>query len=152
MADIGADLVLAVQVGVEVEDWKGAVRAACQPLVEAGAVRPGYSESCIALAEAHGPYMVLAPGIALAHARPEDGVQRLCLALAMAEPPVIFHHPENDPVDLVFAFGSPDSEQHVGLLAALARALIGGLAGELRATRDPAAVRRRLSEVVEDVR
>ncbi len=109
-----------------------------------------YAERCIAMIDEHGPYVVLAPGIALAHARPEDGVVRLCLAVTTLADPVPFGHPDNDPVDLVFAFGSPDSDQHVGLLAALARALTSGLDERLRAAADATEAERLLEEAVAD--
>ena len=127
---------LHVSLGSEVEDWRQAVRTACRPLVGTGAVSEAYVERCLAMVEEHGPYMVVAPGIALAHARPEDGVNRVCLALARLKSSVPFHHPDNDPVDLVFAFGSPDKTQHLDLLSALAKGLSGDLADRLRAAND----------------
>lgn len=140
------------RLGVAPTTWPDAVAAACAPLVESGAVEPRYPDRCVAMVHEHGPYIVLAPGIALAHARPEDGVLRLGLAVATLAAPLAFGHPENDPVDVVFAFGSPDTEQHVGLLGALARRLSAGLADELRADEDIATAEGRLREVARDVR
>lgn len=143
--------VTGVRVGVKAEDWRAAVRAACRPLLAAGAVEARYVERCVAMAEEHGPYMVVAPGVALAHARPEDGVRALGLAVAVLARPVEFGHPDNDPVDLVFAFGSPDRDQHVGLLSALARRLLEGLDGRLRAAGDEDEARRLMEETADDV-
>lgn len=128
------------------------MEAACQLLVDGGAVEPRYLSRCIEMVEEHGPYMVLAPGIALAHARPEDGAIRLGLSAVTLANPVEFGHPDNDPVDLVVCFASPDQEQHVGLLGALARGFVNGLDRRLRAasTADDAAGL--LQEVVADVR
>ena len=97
-----------------------------------------------------GPYIVLAPGIALAHARPEDGVVGLGLGVAVLERPVRFGHPDNDPVDVVLAFGSPDKESHLGVLAALARSLIDGLADRLRASSSDDDARELLRKVITD--
>lgn len=124
--------IIEARTNVAVSNWRDAVRAACAPLVAAGAVEYRYVDRCIDSALENGPYIVLAPHIAFAHARPEDGVRHLCLAAATLSEPVDFGHRENDPVDLVFAFGSPDREQHVGLLSALAEQLTNGLDGELR--------------------
>lgn len=121
---VNARPVTGARTGVEVGDWQEAIRTACQPLVDDGAVEPRYPERCIAMVEEHGPYIVLAPGIALAHARPEDGVRAMGVSAVTLRTPVAFGHPDNDPVDLVFAFGSPDREQHVGLLSALARRML----------------------------
>ncbi|NEE03877.1 PTS sugar transporter subunit IIA [Phytoactinopolyspora halotolerans] len=128
--------VVEASTAVDVEDWRAAVRAACRPLAAAGAVDDRYAERCIEIAEEHGPYMVLAPGLALAHARPEDGVHRLCLASATLAEPVPFGHADNDPVDLVLAFGSPDDSSHLRLLQAVAEHLLTGLAETLRETPD----------------
>jgi PTS system ascorbate-specific IIA component len=142
---------LAAAVNVTVGDWRGAIRAACAPLVDAGAVERRYIDHCIALVEREGPYIVAAPGMALAHARPEDGVRRLCLSSITLSASVKFGHEENDPVDLVFAFGSPDNDQHVGLLSALARHLLAGLADELRNASETHEVENLLGGIAGDI-
>lgn len=136
--------------GVEVAEWRDAIRAACNPLSESETIEDRYVEHCIEIVEEHGPYIVLAPRIALAHARPGDGVKRLCLAVATLSAPVDFGHPENDPVDIVFAFGSPDTEQHIGLLSALADHLTNGLDQKLRLADDSTA-NSLLKEVIDDI-
>lgn len=143
--------VLAVAVAVDVDDWREAIRAACALLVNAHAVEERYVDHCIALVEEQGPYIVLAPGLAFAHARPEDGVRRLSLAVATLTKSVEFGHDENDPVDLVFAFGSPDRDQHVGLLSALARHLLAGLADELRNASETGEIEKLLARIVGDL-
>jgi PTS system ascorbate-specific IIA component len=144
------DVSLTARIRAPASNWRGAIRLACHPLVEAGAFEQRYEDRCVEIVEEHGPYIVLAPGIALAHARPEDGVRRLGLGVASLERPVRFGHRANDPVDLVLAFGSPDRESHLGLLAALARHLRDGLDGRLRqAASEPQALAW-LEEVVRD--
>ena len=110
----------------------------------------GYADRCVAMVEEHGPYIVLAPGIALAHARPEDGVCRVGIAAVTLTDPVEFGHEDNDPVDVVFAFGSPDADQHVRLLSELARHLTAGLADRLRDAADDAAAQTALEVVADD--
>lgn len=146
MAEL-APAVVEARVGLAAADWRAAVVAACQPLVEAGAVEERYSDRCVRMVEEHGPYIVLAPGLALAHARPEDGVRTLCLAVTTLAEPVHFGHPDNDPVDLVFAFGSPDASRHVAMLQRLARSLMTGLDAELRSSGSDAEARRLLRGV-----
>ncbi|WP_166356158.1 PTS sugar transporter subunit IIA [Phytoactinopolyspora limicola] len=143
--------VVAAATGVNAADWRAAVRAACQPLVDAGAVEPRYTDRCVDMVEEHGPYMVLTPGLALAHARPTDGVRRLCLAATTLTEPVMFGHPDNDPVDLLIAFGSPDDSSHIGLLQKLAEHLLAGLADTLRDAPDRARAIRALETVVADL-
>jgi ascorbate PTS system EIIA or EIIAB component len=146
-----APVLLAARVGRTADDRAHAIRLACAPLIDGGAVTDVYPERCLAIIEEHGPYIVVAPGIALAHARPEDGVRRLGIAVVTLTSPVGFGHPENDPVDVVFAFGSPDADQHVGLLGSLARHLVDGLADRLRAAQDDATAQRVLEGIRDDV-
>ena len=112
-----------VRLQVKVSDWRSAVRAAGDLLVQAGCVLPAYIDAMINAVDELGPYMVLAPGLALAHARPEDGVLSMGISLITLATPVEFGSAANDPVRLVIAFGGTDHSSHLGLLAALAEFL-----------------------------
>jgi PTS system ascorbate-specific IIA component len=140
--------VVSAAVRVTADSWPAAIRAAGHGLVERGAADDRYVERCVANVESDGPYIVVAPGIALAHARPEDGARALGVSVAVLARPVAFGHAANDPVDVVFAFCSPDRDSHVGLLSALARQLVSGLADRLRAAPDGDTAARILSEVI----
>lgn len=113
----------AVRIGVSATDWRDAVRAAGDLLVEIGAAEDAYVEAIVDAVEDMGPYIVLAPGIAIAHARPEDGAVAVGFSLARLSEPVEFGAGNNDPVDLVFAFASPDKEDHISALSTLANLL-----------------------------
>ena len=140
---------VSASVRVAASSWPAAIRAAGQGLVDQGAAEARYVERCVAQVEEVGPYIVVAPGIALAHARPEDGALALGISVAVLDRPVAFGHAANDPVDVVLAFCSPDRDSHVGLLSALARRLAAGLADRLRAAPDgPAAAKVLLLEVI----
>lgn len=110
----------AVRASVPCDDWREAVRAAGRLLVETGAATDRYVEAIVGAVEELGPYIVLAPGIAIAHARPEDGAIAVGFSLVRLAEPVAFGSAANDPVDLVFAFGSPDKDQHISALSTLA--------------------------------
>jgi len=109
-----------IRLGVHAANWEEAVRAAGQLLVDADVCEPRYIQAMIDAVHELGPYMVLAPGLALAHARPEDGVKSIGLSLVTLDPPVPFGSEENDPVSLLIAFGAVDKERHLGLLQELA--------------------------------
>jgi mannitol/fructose-specific phosphotransferase system IIA component (Ntr-type) len=106
-----------------VQDWKQAIAKAGEILVRTGAAEPRYVDAMIRFKEQFGPYIVIAPGIALPHARPEEGVKRPCLSLLTLKKPVEFGSEDNDPVKVVIAFGAVDDKQHVTALAQLARLL-----------------------------
>lgn len=141
--------VLGVAIGVDVDSWQAAIRAACRPLLDGGAIEARYADRCVAMVEAHGPYIVIAPGIALAHARPDDGVSRLGLAVATLSRPIDFGHEQNDPVELVFAFAAPDQDQHVHVLASIAEGISNGLDDTLRRAGDAASARAALEETID---
>ena len=89
-------------------------------LVSAVTVLPQYIEAMRKVMEDLGPYCVIAPGIALLHARPENGVIRSSLALVTLKHPICFGHSTNDPVDLAFALAANDKKSHIDALAELA--------------------------------
>jgi len=118
----------AIQAQIAVADWEEATDTVGQLLVASGKITPGYIEAMKRVLMEMGPYAVIAPGIVLLHARPEDGVISACLGLITLSTPVEFGHSENDPVDIVLALGATDKSAHLRALQQLAR-LLGDEAG-----------------------
>jgi mannitol/fructose-specific phosphotransferase system IIA component (Ntr-type) len=104
----------------EAADWEEAIRAAGQLLVDADVAGPEYVQAMVDVVNRLGPYIVLVPGIALGHARPEDGAKELGFALVRLAEGVVFDAGDKDPVDLVFSFASPDDQVHLKALGAFA--------------------------------
>lgn len=113
----------AIRIGAPAPDWRAAVRASGDALVASGATMPSYTDAMIATVEEFGPYIVIAPGIALAHSRPSPAVRRAGLSVVTLAGPVAFGHKENDPVRLVVGLAAPDEEGHIVALATLAEFL-----------------------------
>ncbi|WP_354625659.1 PTS sugar transporter subunit IIA [Psychromonas sp. MME2] len=95
------------------ENWQEAVTLGCQPLIDNGAINPSYLDAIFRTHEEIGPYYVVGPGIAMPHARPEDGVNKLSLSLTIIKNGVKFNNEENDPVKLLLTLAATDSESHV---------------------------------------
>jgi len=114
----------AITIAARANDWRHAVRAAGAALVASGATTDAYTDEMIATVEALGPYIVIAPGIALAHSRPSPAVLRAGMSLVTLSQPVAFGHRANDPVSLVIGLAAPDHEGHVVALATLAEFLV----------------------------
>jgi PTS system ascorbate-specific IIA component len=112
-----------VEARVGVRNWEEAADRVGGLLVNAGRVEPAYIDAMKRVLKEMGPYAVIAPGIVLLHARPEDGVKQPCLGLVTLSTPVEFGHSENDPVDLVFALGAMDKKAHIRALQQLAQLL-----------------------------
>lgn len=99
--------------------WREVVEAGSEPLLRQGLIEKRYVDQIRENLLQYGPYMVIAPGIALLHARPEDGVREVCMSLVTLHPSVSFGHPENDPVDIAITFGTTDDQAHVYALSQL---------------------------------
>jgi len=112
-----------IALNVEVKDWQEAIRAVGSMMVSTGVVEERYIDGMIATTKELGPYIVIAPGIAIPHSRPEDGVISTCLAYARLIPPINFGNKENDPVHILFALGALDHTQHVEALKQIAEIL-----------------------------
>jgi mannitol/fructose-specific phosphotransferase system IIA component (Ntr-type) len=126
-----------VDTAVEVEDWEAAIRYAGQLLVRDDAIEPRFIDAMIRVAKDLGPYIVVAPGIALPHARPEDGVLKASIGMITLDPAIPFGNERNDPVFLVVTLAAKDNKQHVQGLSELAAVLgEGELIDRLRDTRD----------------
>jgi PTS system ascorbate-specific IIA component len=110
----------AISLGVEVGNWQDAVRAAGAALAAAGIAKPSYADEMIRMIDEHGPYVVIAPGLALAHARPGPEVLKDGIAVVTLSTPINFGHPYNDPVRVVLALAVDASDAHVALVAELA--------------------------------
>jgi ascorbate PTS system EIIA or EIIAB component len=108
-----------VEFDVEVSSPDEAIRAAGKLLVQGGVVEERYVEAMVQSYRANGPYFVLAPQIALPHARPEDGVKDASVSFVRLTRPVIFGNVANDPVSLVFALGASSSNEHLEILQKL---------------------------------
>ena len=100
-----------------------AIRAAGDLLVRAGVAGDSYTRAMIDTLERHGPYIVIAPGFAFAHSRPDASVTRTGMSLVRLAQPVAFGHETNDPVTLVLALAAVDADAHQDALATLARLL-----------------------------
>jgi PTS system ascorbate-specific IIA component len=112
-----------ISLGVEVNDWRQAVVAAGELLVDTGIAEAGYIDAMIRISEELGPYIVIGPQIAMPHARPEDGALATGLSLVKLSTPVEFGHPDHDPVVLVFGLAAIDKKMHIAALQTLAEML-----------------------------
>ena len=133
------------------QDWRAAVRLAGDGLVEAGITTHQYTDEMIAAVEEHGPYIVIAPGIALAHSRPAESVLKGGLSWVSLETPVEFGHASNDPVSLVIGLAAIDHTAHIEVLKAVASVLSNKKArAELEAATSEGEVRDVLSRLSVD--
>lgn len=108
-------------VGLEASSWEDAVRLAGEILVETEIARESYIDAMIKTIRDLGPYCVIAPGIAMPHARPDEYVLDTGFSLVTLKNPVEFGSQENDPVDIVIGFAAKDKDRHVQVLREIAQ-------------------------------
>jgi PTS system ascorbate-specific IIA component len=105
-------------------NWKESFQVAGSALVESKRTTEDYIQEMIQAFEELGPYMVIAPGIALAHGRPSESVLETGLSLVTLSNPIEFGHSSNDPVSLVIGLAAVDHDSHIDLMSALAELLM----------------------------
>ena len=111
-----------MRAGVQAATWQEAIRQAGGVLEAAGSITSEYTESMIKAVEDMGPYIVIMPGFAIAHAAPAPSVKKEDIALITLAEPVSFGSP-NDPVKLMLCVACVDRESHVRALQAVAEVL-----------------------------
>lgn len=90
-----------VVLGVRPQSWQDANRLAAAPLAASASVTDQYIDRMIEVVETYGPYIVLAPGVALAHAQPDGSVARTAMSAMTIPEGVPFGHDGNAPVRLI---------------------------------------------------
>lgn len=141
---MSADLLpsTAIRFAVPAADWRAAIQAAGDALVAGDIATDAYTDAMIKAVEDLGPYIVIAPGFALAHARPSEQVRRTGLSWVSLAEPVEFGSETNDPVDLVVGLAALDHDEHLQAMAKLAGVLANpDTLARLRASNDPEEIR-----------
>ncbi|MDY4594308.1 MAG: PTS sugar transporter subunit IIA [[Pasteurella] aerogenes] len=103
-------------------DWQQAIRICATPLLKEGLIENRYLHNIFELFQKLGPYFVVAPHIAMPHARPEDGAINTGLSLLVVKQGVRFNS-ENDPVYLIVMLAANNTNNHLNMLAQLAEFL-----------------------------
>ncbi|MCH9405790.1 PTS sugar transporter subunit IIA [Pantoea agglomerans] len=112
-----------IQYVESVTDWQEALVVAGRPLLSEGAISQDYIDAIIQQKKEIGPFFVIAPQIAMPHARPEQGAHKLGLSIVLLGTAVKFDSEENDPVKAIFMFAAPDSNSHIEMISQLAEVL-----------------------------
>lgn len=111
-----------IQLKKAVADWEESIQIAAQPLLDEQYFNQQYVDEMIKSVHDMGPYIVIAPEIAIAHARPNDNVQRVGLSLLKLEEHINFSD-NGHYATLVFVLSAIDHEAHLEILRQLATIL-----------------------------
>ena len=112
-----------IQFASHATDWKEAIKTAAKPLLTNEQITTAYVDAMIRSVEELGPYVVIAPGIAIPHARPESGVNEVGMSLLRLDEAVPFSSKEKHQVKLLIVLAAADQETHLEALAQLSELL-----------------------------
>lgn len=102
------------------ENWMMAIKEAAQPLLHEGTITEEYVQAMIDSVVENGPYIVLDDYFALAHARPNQGVNELSMSMLKIDESVDFLGEE---VKVIVVLAATDNKRHLQALASLTEML-----------------------------
>jgi mannitol/fructose-specific phosphotransferase system IIA component (Ntr-type) len=105
----------------EAEDWVNAVKIGTQALIKKKAITENYELMLLENIRRLKAYVVIKSGVAIPHAKPEDGVNYLALSFVLLKKGVYFGHPKNDPVNFILILASPNTTSHLKALESFIR-------------------------------
>lgn len=111
-----------IQVVESAENWEKAIETAAQPLIKNVKIKYGYVENIIKNIKELGPYIILLPGVAMPHARPDENVIESSLSLLKINKGVSFSEDTED-VKLMFVLAAKDSNSHIDIIEQLTELL-----------------------------
>lgn len=104
-----------IKLKVTSENWINAMKSSGQLLVDSNFIKKEYIDATLETVKKYGPYIVIAPGIALSHSRPSENVIKTGVSLITLSKPICFNC-ENDPVDIVLTLAATNDNDHLGIL------------------------------------
>lgn len=107
-----------IQVIDNVVSWEKAIEVGAQPLIEKGKIKYGYVDGIIQNIKTLGPYIILLPGMAMPHARPDENVLESSLAFLKINEGIKFTE-DTDKVYLMFILAAKDSDSHIEIIEKL---------------------------------
>lgn len=109
-----------IQLNAEALTREEAIKIAGQLLIDEKKIESRYVDAVIKAMNTMGPYFVLLPGVALPHARSDEGVLETALAIVTLKTPVKFNANQNDPVKYIIMLSAKNNSSHLNALAHLA--------------------------------
>lgn len=108
-----------IELNADAKDWQEAIFIGGKILEDAGLIEHRYIDAMVDTVKEMGPYIVIAPGIAMPHARPEAGAKGIGMGLVTLKNPINFGNEENDPVKIVIFLCAIDTVSHLKALSEL---------------------------------
>lgn len=115
------DLLVAetIQFADHCSDWEEAIRFAGDPLLKNDSISGEYISAMINKVKEFGPFIDLGKGVAIPHARPEEGVTRIGMAMLRLKEPVHLLNDAAHAVDTIICIAAIDNQTHLKALSEL---------------------------------
>lgn len=104
-------------------DWQTAIRMAAEPLQKTQKIQNSYIDAMIKKVTDIGAYIYLGKGIAIPHARPEEGVNQLGMSFLRTKTPVFLLDDQERPTDIFICLAAIDNHTHLKALSQLTKFL-----------------------------
>lgn len=105
-----------VKLNQNANDWIDAVKLGTKQLIKSKHIEQSYEDAVIENIKRLKAYVVLKPYVALPHAKPEDGVNKLGISFVTLKKGVSFGHEKHDPVRLIIVLASENPTSHLRAL------------------------------------
>ena len=103
-------------------DWKDAVRKSAKPLENGNFITTNYAEAIISNVEELGPYICIAPHVAMPHARPEQGALKTQVAVTLFRNEIVFNR-DDARANLFITLSAADADSHLEMLVKISELL-----------------------------
>ncbi|MDO4764729.1 MAG: PTS sugar transporter subunit IIA [Eubacteriales bacterium] len=98
------------------KNWEDAIRISTQDLLKEEYITENYVEAIIECVYEYGPYIVIAPNIALPHARPEKGALKGGYSITRFEEAVSFEKDGSADAKLFISLSCMENDSHILML------------------------------------
>lgn len=112
-----------IQITDEIITWEEAIQLAAKPLINNHSITEDYIDAMIETVKELGSYIMIAPHVALPHARPERGAQKVAISILKVSNGVKFSDDPEHLVYLVIVLSAVDNASHTALLTSIAKLL-----------------------------
>jgi len=103
-------------------NWQEAIDFSMSSLLANHYVNTNYIQAIKDLTITIGPYYILAPGVAMPHARPECGALKTGMSLTLLKEEVKFAE-DDEGIKLLIGLSAANSDSHIGAIQALSELL-----------------------------
>nr|WP_276939792.1 PTS sugar transporter subunit IIA [Helcococcus sueciensis] len=102
-----------IKIDVEAKDKYEAVIKTGELMLENDYIEERYIQAMVETLDNFGPYIVITKGVAIPHARPEEGAKKSGFCILRLKNPVRFGNEYNDPVKILIGLSSLGNDEHL---------------------------------------